>query len=76
MKQFSKIFATAQELEKSEILEEVSEQIRVPSSRHAECREWSNWDYSGIYYVYSNMACARVWIDQETHKAIRCELIT
>jgi hypothetical protein len=65
----------ADALYQAEILEKVSEQIRYPSSDNAECREWSNWDYSGIYYVPSIEKCARVWIDESTHKATRCELL-
>ena len=75
MKIFDKIRITADELIKSEILEAVSEQVRVPNSNLADCREWSNWDWSGIYFVHSNKKCARVWIDEETYKATRCELL-
>jgi hypothetical protein len=66
---------TTQELYESEICDAVSKQIHNPSLNEAECTEWSQWDDSGIYHVPYVGKYARVWVDMETRKATRCELI-
>ena len=66
---------TRRNLLERDILNAVKKQINRPNLDVAECKEWSGWDDSGIYYVPSVERYARVHIDTKNMNPTKCELI-